>query len=355
MPIYKLLRPILFSLDPEVAHELVMSLSFLTKNKLVHQALSGFFRFEDPRLETELFGLRFKNPIGLAAGIDKNCRAIELLSSFGSGAIEVGVVSAKPQEGNDKPRVFRFPNDFALINRMGNPNIGADAAVINLAKSKLKSFEIPPIGLNIGKTTATPIEEATEDYVYTLKKLYDFIDYFIINVSCPNVAQYSKLQERETLNKLLAGLQAANTLRKPILVKLSPDLNEVQIEEALGCCLENSISGIIATNTTLTRKGITSKAPDTGGMSGKPLFEISLNKIKFIFSILKGKLPIVGVGGVASADNVISMMQAGANIVELYTALIYQGPGLIKRIKMDLVKQMERDGVKNISQYIGNS
>ncbi len=355
MNLYKLIRPLLFTLDPETAHKVTMSLTCVTKIQPVKSLISSLFYFEDPRLNVDLFGLTFRNPLGFAAGIDKSCTALELLSCLGPGAIEVGVVSAKPQLGNERPRIFRFPEQRAIINRMGNPNIGADAAALNLKATRKLNLKLPHIGLNIGKTTATPLEEATADCVYTLKTLYDYVDYFIINVSCPNVKDYSKLQEKEHLLELLMGLQEANVRNKPLLVKLAPDLSEIEVDDALECCLDtklkHKIAGIIATNTTLTRDGLPLSAPSTGGMSGKPLFEKSLTMISSLSKKLTGKLPIVGVGGVSSAEDVITMLKAGASLVEFYTALVYEGPGLVKKIKQDLIKIMDQDGVKKITEY----
>lgn len=353
MNLYKLIRPALFALDPEVAHACVMNAGVLGRNAPMRACLRAAFDLSDPRLEIQLSGLRFPNPIGLAAGIDKNARAIELLTAFGPGALEIGVVSAHAQPGNPKPRVYRFPNDLALINRMGNPNIGADKAYENLRRTRSLGFDLPPIGLNIGKTTAAPLDKALEDCRYTMLKLYELVDYLILNVSCPNVAEYSKLQERERLQELLGGLQAVNKLGRPIFVKLSADLTTEQIDEALDCCVKNNMSGIIASNTTLSRQGLSSPAPDTGGMSGRPLYPLALGAVRYVAQRLKGKLPIIGVGGVFGAEHVIEMMQAGASMVELYTGLVYEGPGLIKRIKRDLLRRIEQDGVKHISEYVG--
>jgi len=358
MNLYQLLiKPLLFSLDPETSHELVIKLGKLAEFSPIRSCLSSMYSFSDPRLEVQVAGLSFPNPVGLAAGVDKSCRAIHMFSALGPGAIEIGVISAKPQPGNERPRIYRFPEQSALINRMGNPNIGADAAQVRLQwlreSTKRANITLPPIGLNIGKTTVTPIEEAAGDCAYTLSKLGEFVDYIIINVSCPNVTDYSKLQERSALTDLLKALNEANKFKRKIFVKLAPDLTEEQSDEALSVCSEQNIAGIIATNTSLARDGLPSSAPSQGGMSGKPLFPKSLSTVKFLAQKINGKFPLIGVGGIANADDVISMMKAGACMVELYTALIYQGPSLIKKIKMDLLTQMDRDGVRTVSEYIG--
>lgn len=348
---YSLIKPLLFKLDPETAHQLVMGLAPLARNKFIANLLKPVWGFEDSRLEVAAFGLNFKSPIGLAAGIDKSCRAIEFLSLLGPASIEVGVVSAKAQVGNERPRIFRFPEQQAIINRMGNPNIGADAAVLNLQATRARSHSLPQIGLNIGKTTATPIEEAAQDYLYTFSKLYQQIDYFIINVSCPNVIGYSKMQEKERLLEILVALRNANTQKKPILVKLAPDLTDPQLDDVLECSLETGVAGVIATNTTLSRDGMPSSAPTTGGMSGRPLFPLSKAMVIKLRSRLGGKLPIVAVGGISSVEDVITMLRSGASLVELYTALIYQGPGLISRLKRGIIERMDKDGVKSILEY----
>ncbi len=324
-------------LDPEAAHEFVMDGGKVARLSAIRKLISFIYDFKDPKLEVTVAGIKFPNPIGLAAGIDKNCRALDLLSALGPGAIEIGVVSAKPQPGNDRPRIYRFPNQRALINRMGNPNIGADAVRINLLATRERCPDLPPIGLNIGKTTATPIEEAPQDCAYTLKTLGDLVDYIIINVSCPNVAEYSKLQEKTALTALLKALNDANSSSRPIFVKLSPDLTPQQMDDALEVCLEQKIAGIMATNTSLSRDGLPPTAPPLGGMSGKTLFPKSVATVKYLSEKLKGKLPIIGIGGVSSGQDVREMMKAGASMVELYTALIYEGPGLIKEIKQDMI------------------
>lgn len=354
MNLYQLcVRPLLFRMDPETAHKVLMGCGPLFRFWPVSTAARTLFHFEDPRLEVPAFGMKFSSPICFAAGMDKNAEAVELLSSFGCAALEIGVISAKPQPGNDRPRVFRFPESQAIVNRMGNPNIGADAAVQNLVRMREQKW-LPWVGLNIGKTTLTPLDEALSDYRYTFEKLEPYCDYFVLNVSCPNVAEYSKLQERERLQQLLAGMQAINRNRKPILVKLAPDLTEAQIDEALMCALENGIAGIIASNTTTTRDVLPAAQGFQGGLSGPPLFQLALKTVRYVSQRLQGKLPVIGVGGISSADDIIEMMQAGATLIELYTALVYQGPGIVKRMKRELCARMDRDGVRSIVDYVGN-
>jgi dihydroorotate dehydrogenase len=338
MSTYKsLIRPLLFSMDPETAHEFVMEAGKIARISVIRKLIQSIYDIKDARLEVSLAGLKFPNPVGLAAGIDKNCRTVDLLSALGPGSIEIGVISAKPQPGNEKPRIYRFPEQRSLINRMGNPNIGADAAKINIENTRARCSDLPPIGLNIGKTTATPIEDAPKDCAYTLKTLGELVDYIIINVSCPNVADYSKLQEKTALASLLSELNAANSHNRPIFVKLSPDLAGTQGDDAIEVCLEQKVAGIIATNTTLSRDGLPPGAPALGGMSGATLYQKSLATVKNLATKLQGRLPLIGVGGISSAADVKEMLGAGASVVELYTALVYEGPGLLKRIKSELL------------------
>lgn len=355
MTLYQILmRPILFKLDPETAHRTVLRIAPLFRLRPVVLGARALYHLDDARLQVSAFGLSFTSPICFAAGMDKNAEAVELLSSFGCAALEIGGVTAQAQPGNDRPRVFRFPQDQALVNRMGNPNIGVDAVMPNLRRMRLQTW-LPWIGINIGKSTVTPLDEALADYRYTFERVQDYCDYFVLNVSCPNVAEYSKLQDKNRLKELFAGLQAVNRLRKPLLVKLAPDLTEAQIDDALECSLEHGMAGIIATNTTTSREELPAAQGVQGGLSGRPLFARAIKTVRYVGSQLQGKLPVVGVGGVSSAEDVLSMMKAGASLVELYTALVYQGPGLVKRIKRDLIAAMERDGVRNISEYVGQN
>ena len=353
-PYELMMRPLLFRLDPEAAHRLVLRLGPLFRLWPVGLASRTLYHFEDPRLAISAFGLRFASPICFAAGMDKNVEAVELLSSFGCAALEVGGITAKPQPGNECPRVFRFPEAEALVNRMGNPNIGADAVIPRLQRMRASRW-LPWIGINIGKSTDTPLDDALADYRYTFERVQEYCDYFVLNVSCPNVAEYSKLQDRSRLQELFRGLQDANSAKKPILVKLAPDLTEEQIDDALECALESGIAGIIATNTTTSRQELPAAKEYQGGLSGRPLFARSLKTVGYVSQRLVGRLPIVAVGGISSADDVIAMMRAGASLVELYTAVVFQGPGLIKRIKRDLVERMEQDGVNQIQAYVGQN
>ncbi|NDC37663.1 MAG: quinone-dependent dihydroorotate dehydrogenase [Proteobacteria bacterium] len=353
-PYHLIVRPLLFRLDPETAHRTVLRLGPFFRFWPVNVAARTLYHFDDPRLVTSVFGLQFSSPICFAAGMDKNAEAVELLSCFGCAGLEIGGITAKAQSGNDRPRVFRFPEAGALVNRMGNPNIGADAVIPNLQRMRSQPW-LPWIGINIGKSTSTPLDEALVDYRYTFERVQDHCHYFVLNVSCPNVAEYSKLQDKVRLNELFAGLQEINHAGKPLVVKLAPDLTEAQIDDALECALEHRIAAVIATNTTTSREELPVAREYQGGLSGRPLFARALKTVRYVSSQLRGRIPVIGVGGISSAQDVLTMMKAGASLVQLYTALVYHGPGLVKQLKRDLVAMMERDGVKHISAYVGQN
>lgn len=322
---------------PEKAHHTVTkSLRSLTKVWGVKPLLKSIYTIEDPRLEREVFGLKFKNPVGLAAGFDKNAEYIEEMSNFGFGFIEIGTVTPRPQPGNDKPRMFRLIPDEALINRMGFNNQGADVAAGRLKHLKNRNGLI--IGGNIGKNKVTPNEEAVNDYIYCFNALYDYVDYFVVNVSSPNTPGLRDLQEKEPLMHILNTLQGLNSQKevpKPILLKIAPDLTDSQLDDIVEIVTQTKIAGLIATNTTISREGLQSDSnlvKETGGVSGKPLTKRSTEVIRYVHEKSNGAFPIIGVGGIHSAADALEKLKAGASLVQIYTGFIYEGPGLISDI-----------------------
>ena len=338
---YKLLlRPILFYFDPEKVHYFTFSLvKFISKIPFVTSIIKAIYVVEDKRLEREVFGLKFKNPVGLAAGFDKDAKLFNELSDFGFGFIEIGTLTPKPQDGNPKKRLFRLKSDSAIINRMGFNNGGVEAAI-----SRLKENKGVLIGGNIGKNKITPNEDATKDYEICFEALYDYVDYFVVNVSSPNTPNLRELQEKEPLTKLLKTLQDLNNTKvkaKPILLKIAPDLTNEQLVDIIAIVNETKIAGVIATNTTISRDGLTSEnKEEMGGLSGKPLTKRSTEVIRFLSEKSNKSFPIIGVGGIHSADDAIEKLIAGASLVQLYTGFIYEGPQLIKDINKKILKAL---------------
>lgn len=334
-----LIRPALFKFDPEEVH--YFTFNFLRKFCKIPGAL-GFlksrFSLEDPRLEREVFGLKFKNPVGLAAGFDKDAKLYHELSALGFGFIEVGTVTPKPQPGNEKRRLFRLKEDSAIINRMGFNNEGVEEMVIRLKKNKGVL-----IGGNIGKNKVTPNENAVDDYVYSFEALFDYVNYFVVNVSSPNTPNLRELQDKEPLKNLLNTLQKKNQLKpypKPILLKIAPDLTDAQLIDIIEIVQETKIAGVIATNTTISREGLASEYKDEmGGLSGKPLTKRSTEVIRFLSEKSGKAFPIIGVGGIHTAQDAVEKLQAGASLVQLYTGFIYEGPDLIKKINLEILKK----------------
>jgi len=332
-----LIRPLLFLFPPEFIHHATFK---ILKVSGYAPGLSSLFRnlfsIRDPKLERTLFGITFPNPVGLAAGFDKDALLIDELASFGFGFIEIGTLTPKPQPGNDKPRLFRLPKDQALINRMGFNNRGVDAAVIKLRKRKSNVI----VGGNIGKNKITPNEKAVEDYTYCFEALYPYVDYFVVNVSSPNTPGLRELQEKEPLKKLLNEVKALNKSKeqpKPVLLKIAPDLNEAQLNDVVEILLETKTDGVIATNTTISREGLTTDkehvaSMGNGGLSGKPLKNRSTEVISFLRSKLGENYPIIGVGGIMTPEDALEKLTAGADLIQIYTGFIYEGPGLVKRI-----------------------
>lgn len=334
---YKLVKPLFFTMNPEMAHHQVTGgLRKFSKVWGANSLLKFIYTVEDPRLEREVFGLTFKNPVGLAAGFDKNAEYIEDMARLGFGFIEIGTVTPRPQPGNDKPRMFRLVQDEALINRMGFNNQGADVAAGRLEKLKDRGKLI--IGGNIGKNKATPNEEAVNDYIYCFDALFDYVDYFVVNVSSPNTPGLRDLQEKEPLKKILHTLQQLNQTKispKPILLKIAPDLTNSQLDDIVEIVTETKIAGLIATNTTIAREGLQSDPKllqEAGGVSGKPLTKRSTEVIKYLSDRAQGAFPIIGVGGIHSAADAIEKIQAGASLVQVYTGFIYEGPALVRKI-----------------------
>lgn len=349
---YKVLRKILFKFDPEKIHHFAASsLSIAGKIGFVRTMTSWFFDYKNPMLKTEVAGLKFENPLGLAAGFDKNCSVIEISSALGFGHDEVGAITMHAQPGNDKPRIFRLVKDHAIINRMGFNNFGADKAYDTLKKVKYRRAKV---GLNIGKSKITSLEEAEKDYLYTYKKLYDLVDFMTINVSSPNTPNLRKLQDKDSLLKIANALQKENRKKKPLFIKISPDLTFEQVDDVLEVCKSAKISGIIATNTTVKREGLKTEINETGGLSGLPLKRTSTEFIRYIYKKTNGRLPIIGVGGIFTARDAYEKITAGASLLQVYTGFIYEGPCIAKKINKGLVNYLKKDGFRNIQEAVGS-
>ena len=333
-----IIRPLFFSFDPEKIHYFTFSLIRFFHKIGFGSIFRSIYKVENPKLERELFGLKFSNPVGLAAGFDKDAKLYKELSNFGFGFIEIGTVTPKPQPGNEKPRLFRLKEDAAIINRMGFNNGGVEEAV-----ERLKGNDKVLIGGNIGKNKTTPNEEAVNDYIICFEALFDYVDYFVVNVSSPNTPNLRALQEKKPLTDLLQTLQDRNNLkekRKPILLKIAPDLTEEQLLDIIEIVETTKIDGVIATNTTISREGISSEnKKELGGLSGKPLAKRATEVIRFLSEKSNKAFPIIGVGGIHSANDALEKLEAGASLVQLYTGFIYEGPGLIKQINKAIIKR----------------
>ena len=337
----RIIRPLLFLIPPETTHHIIVFLVRIAfRIPGIKQILKKTYVVKDKRLNRELFGLKFTNPIGLAAGFDKNADFFNEFMVFGFGFIEIGTVTPIGQVGNPKPRLFRIPRDHGLINRMGFNNLGLDKAV-----DKLKNVpEGLIIGGNIGKNTSTSNEKAVEDYAKCFKGLYPYVDYFVVNVSCPNICDLSELQDKELLMGILvrlADIRSSMAQKKPILVKISPDLNFQQIDDVLELISRTGMDGIVATNTTIKRENLATEAKvieqiGNGGLSGKPLRQRSTEIIKYISEKTNGELTIIGTGGIMSPEDAIEKINAGASLIQIYTGFIYEGPGIVKKINKAL-------------------
>lgn len=354
---YKLIRPLIFkaSSDPETAHRVVTGLLGLIGNtSILSRMQSWVFNFQDPRLQSKVFGLEFKNPVGLAAGFDKNTEAVQGLANLGFGHLEMGTVTRFAQPGNARPRIFRLPEEQALINRMGFNNQGADALSSRLSTLLLRCNRVP-LGISLGKSKAVELIDAAQDYLYSFSKLYEQGDYFVVNISSPNTPGLRQLQNKKSLVEILSALnnfRSKQNIRKPVLLKVTVDFTLEAIDEILSVCLEQRVDGIIASNTTLERQGLKRKINEDGGLSGGPLREKSTALIKYIYRQMPN-MPIVGVGGIFCAEHAYEKIKAGASLVQVYTGLVYEGPGLVKCINRGLVKLLERDEFKVISEAVG--
>ncbi len=341
---YKVIRFFLFQFDPEKVHHFTAKMLNLTlKIPGVKSIWKSFYTLENEKLERKLFGLTFKNPVGLAAGFDKNASMFNDLASCGFGFIEIGTVTPKAQAGNPKPRLFRLKKDKAIINRMGFNNNGVDVAVENLKKKKTDVI----IGGNIGKMTTSSADQYISDYQTNFVKLHPYVDYFVVNVSCPNVGSMATLQDKDFQIELLESLKEINSKQKkqkPILLKIAPDLNEIQLDEVIEIVEKTQIDGVIASNTTVNREGLIATDQElekigNGGLSGKPVKDKSTEVIRYLAQKSNKAFPIIGVGGIASGKDAIEKINAGADLIQIFTGFIYEGPGLVKRINKAILVQ----------------
>ncbi|MBK8806117.1 MAG: quinone-dependent dihydroorotate dehydrogenase [Bacteroidales bacterium] len=339
----KLIKPILFCFEPEFVHKFIFFCLSIAKNfPFIRSKVRKSFVIENPNLEREVFGIKFPNPVGLAAGLDKNATAFDMLGDMGFGFVEIGTVTPKPQSGNPTPRIFRLPKNKALINRMGFNNEGVLAVVERL---RMRNSSII-IGGNIGKNKITDNNQAFTDYEYCFNELFNYVDYFVVNVSSPNTPNLRELQDKEPLEKLLKHLMRLNSLKeiqKPVLLKIAPDLTTNQLDDIIEIVKNSGISGVVATNTTISRdkldysqKYISSIG--MGGLSGTPVKDKSTEVIRYLVKKSNNSFPIIGVGGIMNEDDAIEKLQAGAKLVQLYTGFIYEGPELVKRINQAILK-----------------
>jgi dihydroorotate dehydrogenase len=347
MGVYDVAKPLLFGLPAEAAHGAVHRLLELCQDTPAERVARRRYAVRDSRLETEALGLAFPNPVGVAAGFDKNARVPAALAALGFGHVEVGGVTAEPQAGNPRPRLFRLPADRALVNRMGFNNDGADAV-----GRRLRAADVDvPLGVNIGKSKSTPLAEAPEDYRYSYERVADGGDYFVVNVSSPNTPGLRTLQDREPLERILEALVEAGA--EPLLVKLSPDLADPAVEEVIDVAESFGLDGIIAVNTTTDRPDSLSEhnRAEVGGLSGAPIEKRATRTVRFVAR--RTELPVVGVGGVADAAGAYAKIRAGASLVQLYTGLVYEGPALAREINRGLLALLERDGFDSVRAAVG--
>jgi dihydroorotate dehydrogenase len=361
--LYKtLLRPILFLKDPEKTHE--QTLGVLSRLSFLEGTLERLFAVKDDRLRVHVDPLTFSNPVGLAAGFDKNGVAIRTLAGFGFGFIEMGAITALAQPGNPPPRLFRLPKDRALINRLGFNNDGAETVAARLeAVRENGRITSVPLGINIGRSKVVETQDAAADFLLTFERLYSYGDYFTLNVSSPNTPNLRELQEKGLLRELLENVQQKNrqlarklkAKEKPILVKIAPDMEFSQVDEIIEVLQSQNVAGIIATNATaFSRENLITQINEPGGLSGQPLKAKATSFIRHIYRATRGGLPIIGVGGVFSARDAYEKIQAGATAVQIYTGLVYEGPAVVRRINRGLLRLMEQEGFKNISEVVGS-
>jgi len=361
--LYKsLVRPLLFRKDPEKSHEQILAL--LAHLEFLYGSLNDFYRVADERLTVRIGPLTFSNPVGLAAGFDKNAVAPKVISAFGFGFMEVGAVTAQAQPGNPKPRLYRLPEDHALINRLGFNNEGAEAIARKLESLRERGAmpEIP-VGINIGRTKIVETKDAVADFLAAFEKLFPHGDFFTLNVSSPNTPNLRDLQEKTLLRELLTAVQEKNRALarrakidfKPLFVKIAPDMEFSQVDEIVEVVEAVKLTGIVATNATaFMREGLKSPAGrEPGGLSGRPITKVVTSFVSHIFQVTQGRLPIIGVGGIFNAEDAYDKIKAGASAVQIYTGWVYEGPGAVKRINRGLLSLLERDGLKHLSDAVG--
>jgi dihydroorotate dehydrogenase len=363
--LYDLLRPFLFTLPPEQAHyagTAALNAAMLTPQQ---RALSrALMQVRDPALAVERFGIRFPNPVGIAAGFDKAADSFNALGALGFGFVEIGTVTALAQPGNPQPRLFRLPDDAALLNRMGFNNPGAQAVAARLRSTPIE----PVLGINIGKSKAAPLEDAAADYLRSLELLEPFAAYLAVNVSSPNTPGLRQLQDAAPLRELLRALRARaaqlaaarGQAPKPMLLKIAPDLTDPQVEEAAGIALEEGIAGLIATNTTVSRQGLRTppallEGMGAGGISGGPVHQRAVEVVSLVYRTTGGRLPIVGVGGIFGADDAWRMVRAGAGLVQVYTGFIYRGFGIAREINRGLADRLRAEGMRSLDEAVGSA
>ena len=338
----RVLRPLAFRVDPETVHEWA--------NRAIGAGLAGSHGFAHPLLESERFGVRFPNPVGLAAGFDKNGALIPRWRKFGFGAVEVGTVTAKAQPGNPKPRMFRVPEARGLINRMGFNNDGAAELAGRLAGLEAGL----PLGINLGKSKATELADAPEDYASSFRLLHGYGDYFVVNVSSPNTAGLRTLQDAGALREILAAMREVDATR-PLFVKVAPDLSFEALDELVLVAVEAGLTGIIATNTTVSREMLANDPGEAGGLSGRPVREMADASLAHLYRACPREMTLIGVGGIMDGDDAYRKITLGAHLVQLYTGWIYGGPGLVARINRRLVESMERDGLRSLDEARGTA
>ncbi|MBM2803697.1 MAG: dihydroorotate dehydrogenase [Deltaproteobacteria bacterium] len=361
--LYKsIIRPWLFRKDPEESHDRILRL--LARLEFLYGTLEDFYRVEDERLIVKIGPLTLANPVGLAAGFDKNVTAPKMISAFGFGFMEVGAITAQAQPGNPKPRLYRLPEDDALINRLGFNNEGAAALALKLDRLRARNGRPKiPLGMNIGRTKIVETKDAVADFLSCFEALFPHGDFFTLNVSSPNTPNLRDLQEKSLLRDLLAAVQEknralsarANIVIKPVFVKIAPDLEFSQVDEIIEVVEQVNLTGIVATNATaFMREGLKSpNGPEPGGLSGRPITAMVTKFIAHIYQRTQGRLPIIGVGGIFNAQDAYDKIKAGANAVQIYTGWVFEGPGAVKRINQGLLRLLERDGLKHISEAMG--
>ena len=343
----RFIRPFLFRLDPELAHRLTIAALSLAP-PLAAPA-------DPPELATTVFGVRFPNPLGLAAGMDKDARAIAAWNLLGFGFAELGTITPRPQPGNPRPRMWRLARDRALINRLGFPGAGMERAAARLERAARRSRAMR-LGLNFGPNKDTPPERVAEDYAALARRLTRYADFIVVNVSSPNTPGLRDFQAPERIREIVAAIRGATPAGaqpRPLLIKIAPDLDDAQADAICACTLDERIDGIVATNTTLAREAVGVSAPYPGGLSGAPLRERSRKMIARVYAATGGKIAIIGVGGIASAEDALGHIRAGASLVELYTGMVYGGPGIVAGIKRDLARLLAREGFRSISEATG--